>query len=343
MKRILATTLILALSLFLIVGCNGDTQPAAAPAAEPAAPAAAEPAAPAAEPAAPAAEPAGDSGLVFGMTYWVETDFFAAIYNSAKEQAEADGNSVIVVDAGRDATRQIQIIEDFIAQGVDGVFLNPMDWHAIEPALRMLNDAGIPIVNFDAPVYNLEMVDAFVATYNVQAGRICGEAMIADFPDGGNIAVLNFPANGACVDRENGFLEAIEGHGFNVVATFDAEGSLGPGAEITADLLEAHTDLVAIFAINDQSGMGAYASVVGAGRDVAIYGVDGAPEALEVIAQETVYRMTAAQSPVRIGAESYRIMMILMAGGTPDQFQIDVPAFTIDRSNVDQFLGKGWN
>jgi len=341
MRKKLVSTLALAMALLMLAACGGGDQPATqAPAAPaPAEPAPAEPAP--AEPAAPQ-EPT-DGGLVFAMTYWVETDFFAAIYNSAKSEAEKDGNSVFVVDAGRDAAKQIQIIEDFIAQGVDGVFLNPMDWHAIEPALRMLNDAGIPIVNFDAPVFNLELTDAFVATHNVQAGILCGEAMIKDFPDGGNIAVLNFPANGACVDRENGFLETIEGHGFNIVATFDAEGSPQPGADITADLLEAHTDLTAIFCINDQSGMGAYASIVSAGRDVAVYGVDGAPEALEVIAENGPYRMTAAQSPVKIGAESYRVMMILKNGGTPEQFQIDVPAFTIDRNNVQQYLGAGWN
>jgi len=336
MKRLIAILLACAMILVFVAACADDSAPTAqepAPAEQEPAPAEQEP-----EPA-----PADEGGLVFGMTYWVETEFFRTVANSVEEQATQDGNSLIVVDAGRDAARQIQIIEDFIAQGVDGVFLNPMDWHAIEPALRMLNDAGIPIINFDAPVYNLELVDAFVATDNVQAGVLCAEAMIRDFPDGGNIAVLNFPANGACVDREAGFLQTIEGHGFNVVATFDAEGSPEPGARITADILEAFDDLVAIFAINDQSGMGAFASVIGSGRDVAIYGVDGAPEALEVIVEMGPYRMTAAQSPVRIGSESYRVMMIILGGGTPEQFQIDVPAFTIDRYNVDEFLGMGWN
>lgn len=44
--------------------------------------------------------------------------------------------------------------------------------------------------------------------------------MIEDFPDGGEIAVLDYPANNACNDREQGFLDTIEGKGFDVVATF---------------------------------------------------------------------------------------------------------------------------
>ena len=78
------------------------------------------------------------------------------------------------------------------------------------------------MVNFDSAVGNLDLVDAYVATDNIQAGKLCGEAMLKD-SDGGRIAVLNYPANSACVDREKGFLETIEGKGFEIVETFDAE------------------------------------------------------------------------------------------------------------------------
>ena len=52
------------------------------------------------------------------------------------------------MDAQQDSAKQIQIIEDFIAQGVSAVFLNPVDKDAIEPALQKLDEAGIPVVNF---------------------------------------------------------------------------------------------------------------------------------------------------------------------------------------------------
>lgn len=60
----------------------------------------------------------------------------------------------------------------------------------------------------------------------IRLGALCAEAMIEDFPDGGEIAVLDYPANNACNDREQGFLDTIEGKGFDVVATFDAEGTV---------------------------------------------------------------------------------------------------------------------
>ena len=41
--------------------------------------------------------------------------------DSITSAAEADGNKTVVVDAQQDSTKQIQIIEDFIAQDVDAV------------------------------------------------------------------------------------------------------------------------------------------------------------------------------------------------------------------------------
>lgn len=282
-----------------------------------------------------------EGGLTFGITYWVESDFFKTIAGAIEESAEADGNSVTVVNGEQDSAKQIQIVEDFITKGVDAVFLNPVDRDAIAPALELLNEAGIPIINFDASVANLDLVDAYVATDNVQAGVLCAEAMIKDFPDGGEIAVLNYPANSACLDREQGFLDTIEGKGFEVVATFDAEGTVEKGQDITSDILQAHPDLTAIFSINDQAGMGAYAACTIADANVAIYGVDGNPEAKSVIAQDGIYKMSAAQSPIQMGKTCYEVAAQLLAGEELEEKTIDVPVFTIDLTNVNDYL-DGW-
>lgn len=285
---------------------------------------------------------AEEESLTFGITYWTESDFFKTIANAITEAAEADGNSTVIVNGEQDSAKQIQIVEDFITQGVDAVFLNPVDRDAIAPALELLNEAGIPIINFDSSVANLDMVDAYVATDNVQAGVLCAEAMMEDFLDGGKIAVLNYPANSACVDREQGFLDTIEGAGFDVVATFDAQGTVEKGQEITSDILQAHPDLTAIFSINDQAGMGAYAACTIADADVAIYGVDGNPDAKNVIKEEgSIYKMTAAQSPIKMGETCYETAMKILSGEELENVQIDVPVFTIDIENVADYL-NGW-
>ncbi|SCP98619.1 substrate-binding domain-containing protein [Anaerobium acetethylicum] len=330
MKRKLAMVMAAVMTIGLLVGCGSKTTENAST----------DTAGATAE--VEASDSAGKGGKTFGITYWIESDFFKTVADSITEQAEADGNKTVVVDAQQDSTKQIQIIEDFIAQGVDAVFLNPVDRDAIEPALQKLDEAGIPVINFDSAVANLDLVDAYVATDNKLAGVLCAEAMIADLPEGGDIAVLNYPANSACIDREAGFLETIEGKGFNIVATFDAEGTVEKGQNITSDILQAHPDIVAIFSINDQAGMGAYAALTTTGTKANIYGVDGAPEAKQVIAKNGIYKMTAAQSPIKIGVECYKAAQTLAAGKELDNFQINVPAFSIDQTNIKEYLSEGW-
>lgn len=163
-----------------------------------------------------------EGGHKFGYTYWAASDFFSTIGDTLTEIAKENGDEVIVVDAQQDQSKQISIIEDFITQGVDAVFLNPVDREGIEPALDMLAEANIPVVNIDTAVANLDKVKSYVASDNYGAGVQCAEKLIELVPDGGEVAILDYPANSACVDRVNGFTDTIKDKGYTIVAQQDA-------------------------------------------------------------------------------------------------------------------------
>lgn len=339
MKKIGAIAMTTVFAISALTGCSSNANTAESPANTSAA-ATAAPAGTSEETKEESSASSG-GGDIYGITYWCESDFFKTVADSITEEAVAAGNKTVVVDAQQDATKQIQIIEDFIAQGVKAVFLNPVDKDAIEPALQKLDAAGIPVINFDSSVANLDLVDAYVATDNYLAGQLCAEAMMADLPEGGKIAVLNYPANNACNDREKGFMDTISDQ-FEVVATFDAEGTVEKGQNITSDIIQAHPDIAAVFSINDQAGMGAFAALTTAGKEAFVYGVDGAPEAKQAISKQGIYHMTAAQSPISIGKECYKAAVTVLEGKELESFQIDVPAFTIDFSNIDEYLNADW-
>ncbi len=336
MKKTITMFLALAMMLAVFAGCAAPAP--AAPAA--AAPAAAAPAAAAPAPAAAApAAPAEKEPLKFGYTYWAASDFFLTIGEAIKAEAEKNGDSCVIIDAQQDNQKQLDIIDDFIAQGMDLVFLNPVDRDAIQPALVALEEAGIPVINFDTSVADLSKVSCYIASDNVSAGVIMAEAMNAQFPNGGDIAILDYPANSACLDRVTGFMQTINDN-FNIVAQQDAQGKPDPGLEKATDILTANPNLLAIFCVNDQSGMGAYGAVVQQNSGVLVYGVDGAPEAKAAIAEEGQYAATAAQSPKQIGAKCAEVGYQLI-NGQPYEKEFYVPTFTIDPSNVNQYL-DGW-
>ncbi|HJJ90206.1 MAG TPA: sugar ABC transporter substrate-binding protein [Methanocorpusculum sp.] len=276
-------------------------------------------------------------GYTFGLTYWAASDFFETIAQTVTDIAASNGDRTIVVDAQQDAQRQLNIIDDFIIRGVDAVFLNPVDKDAIRPALIALRNAGIPIINYDTAVEDLNLVQAFVASDNYGAGVICAEDLNKRLPEGGEIAILDYPANSACVERVQGFIDTINSN-FIIVDQQDAQGKPDPGLEKTTDILTAHPNLVAIFCANDQCAMGAYGAVVAANKNVLIYGVDGAFESKEAIQRDSRFAGTAAQSPITMGAKSIEIAYEILNGEEYER-EFAVPTFLITAENVEPYIG----
>ena len=280
----------------------------------------------------------------FGYTCMDGTNpFFVTIEDEIRKQVEKNGDTLVSVDPANDVTLQIQQIEDLISQGIDAIFLNPAEAEGILPALDQLKEANIPIINFDTEVAELDYVSSYVGSDNYKAGKVCGEDLVKRCPDGGDIIVLDSPTMNSCVDRVNGFLDAIEGKGFNIVAQQDAKGNLEVSLGIAEDLLQAHGDVVAIFGGNDPTALGALAAANAAGiKDCLIYGVDGSPDVKAELAREgSLITGTGAQSPVSIADKSVEVMYKLLAGEElEDRYPVDT--FLITADNVAEYGTDGW-
>ncbi len=60
-------------------------------------------------------------------------------------------------------------------------------------AVKALNDAGTAIVISDSAVSDLSKVNCFVVSDSYSCGQIAGEELIKKGPEGGKVAVLDFP------------------------------------------------------------------------------------------------------------------------------------------------------
>ncbi len=349
-KKILSVILCLSMTAALLAGCGStpagtnETEPAAAEETATPAEAAADSAEEAVEQAEAAVGEKPEGGYTFGYTCMDGTNpFFVILEKTIRDQVEANGDTLISTDPANDVSLQITQIEDMITQGIDAIFLNPAEAEGILPALDMLKEAGIPIINFDTEVADLSYVTSYAGSDNYNAGKVCGEDLVAKCPDGGDIIVLDSPTMNSVVDRTNGFLDAIEGHGFDIVAQQDAKGNLEQSMGIAEDLLQAHGDVVAIFGGNDPTALGALAAANAAGiTDCKIYGVDGSPDIkAELASGESLIEGTGAQSPIGIAEKSVEIMYQVMAGESVDD-RYPVETFLITSENVADYGTDGW-
>lgn len=340
MKKVLAAALVAVMSLSL-VAC-GETAATPAPAADGGATAEA----PAEE--APAAESAeaegGEKHYKFGYTCMDGTNpFFVTIEGEMRSIIEGKGDTFVSTDPGNDVTKQISQVEDMLSQNLDGLFMNPADAEGILPALDAAKAEGVPMVGFDTEVADLSYLVSYTGSDNYNAGKVCGEDLVKKCPNGGDILVLDSPTMQSVVDRTNGFLDAIDGHGFNVVGQQDAKGNLEVAMGIAEDLLQAHPDVVAIFGGNDPTALGCLAAANAAGiKDCKIYGVDGSPDIkAELASGDTLIEGTGAQSPVSIADKAVEIMYDYMAG-KPVEDRYPVETFLITADNVNDYGVDGW-
>lgn len=281
----------------------------------------------------------------FGFTCMDQSNpFFVLIEKTVREEVEKRGDILVSVDPANDVTRQIQQIEDLVVQNIDGIFLNPAEAEGVIPGLDMLKAAGVPIVNFDTEVADMSYVATYAGSDNYNAGKVCGEDLIKKIPQGGNIIVLDSPTMNSVVDRVKGFTDVIKGHNFIIVAQQDAKGNLQKSMGITEDLLQAHSDVVAIFGGNDPTALGALAAANAAGiKKCLIYGVDGSPDIKGEIARgkDSLIEGSGAQSPISIAKTSVDLMYKIIAGETVDA-RYPVPTFLITIDNVAKYGTDGW-
>ena len=287
---------------------------------------------------------ASAEGLKIGYTCMDGTNpFFVTIENRVRELVEEQGDELISVDPANDVTLQITQVEDLIVQGIDAMLMNPAEAEGILPALDALKAEDIPIYGFDTEVADMSYLVSYAGSDNYNAGKVCGEDLVAKCPDGGKIIVLDSPTMNSVVDRTNGFLDAIDGHGFEIVAQQDAKGNLEVAMGIAEDLLQANGDVVAIFGGNDPTALGALAAANAAGiTDCKIYGVDGSPDIkAELASGDSLIEGTGAQSPVTIAETIVDVMYKSLAGEeVEDRYPVEI--FLITADNVDEYGVDGW-
>ena len=280
-------------------------------------------------------------GNLIGYTCMDGTNpFFVTLEAAIKEVVEAHGDTLFSLDPQNSNEKQIAQIEDMISRGVVAMFVNPVDRDGIIPGLDALKAAGIPMFGFDTEVADMSYLVTYAGSDNYNAGYVCGLDLCEKLPEGGPIIVLDSPTMQSVVDRTNGFLDAIEGKGFEVVAQIDCMGNQEQGNLNGTDALTAHPDAVAIFGGNDPTALGAFAAAEAAGSSALIYGVDGSPDIKALIADGKVTG-TGAQSPLSIGRTIAELYYQWAAGEEVEE-RYPIDTFMINADNVAEFGTDGW-
>ena len=220
-----------------------------------------------------------------GMTCLDLTNpFFKLIANVMQLEAEKYEYELIALSGNQDPATQNNQLSDFVAQGYDAIFLNPVDSKSAGEGVKKAHSAGIPVFTFDIQVTDndaKELIISHIGSDNYQGGRLAGESMMKATGDKGKIAILSFPEITSCKFRVSGFRDILKENNskLQIVIELSARGNRNDGFSVTNDILQTHPDIAGIFAINDPSALGAFAAIQKAGKveEIAIVGFDASP------------------------------------------------------------------
>jgi len=267
--------------------------------------------------------------------------YWLCIANVVKQYVESKGDTYISIDPQNDQSKMNNQIGDLVAQGVDALLIAPVDSTGIKPALEECKKKNIPVINFDTPVTEKDLVSTIVASNNYNAGVVVAKDMMSKLPKGSKIAIMHSPVGGACIDRVNGFKTTI-GSYFNVVSTLDGKGDTGVTLPLAEDVIQSTPDLKAFFAVNDPSALGCSQALKAhnlVGK-ILIYGVDGNPTVKAKIKDGSITG-TGAQSPKMMGKKSIEAAYNLINGKTVEK-EITIPTFLINKENVEKYGTTDW-
>ncbi len=247
------------------------------------------------------ANTASDQKTLALVVSTLNNPFFVTLKEGAEAEAKKLGYTLTVLDSQNDSAREMTNVEDLTVKGVSAILLNPADSDAAGNAVRAANRANIPVITLDRGANGGE-VKSHVASDNVAGGKMAGDFIVAQLGNKGSVLQLEgVPGTSAARDRGEGFMQAVKASSLTLAASQPADFDRTKGLNVTENLLQAHPDVKAIFAQNDEMALGAIKAVKAAGKDVLVVGFDGTDEGVAAV-KKSELGATVAQQAGMIGS-----------------------------------------
>jgi len=214
-----------------------------------------------------------------------------------------------------DREQQIQVVEGFTSQGVQGIVLAPLDSRALKRPVEEAARAGIPTVLFDSNLEAPNGAVSYVATDNGKGGHLAGRRLGELLKGKGTVLMLRYQEGSASTEeREAGFLAELKASfpGVNVISADQYAGPTRDTAKRAAENLlnRFATRVDGIFTPNESSTAGMLLALQDIGKAGAItfVGFDYSASFLEPLAKGEL-KGFVVQNPVNMGYLSVKTMV----------------------------------
>lgn len=235
--------------------------------------------------------------------------FWKTVEAGAKKAGEELGVQVIWKGPLKedDRAEQIKVVQQFIAEGVNGIVLAPLDKEALVSPVSSAMQQKIPVVIFDSGLGGEAGKDfvSFVATNNRKGGQMAGEQLVKLLGGKGKVVLLRYSVgSGSTEEREAGFLEVMKANpGIEMLVDNRYGGATVADAQNEAmKLIDKLKEADGVFCPNESSTLGMLNALRAnnlAGK-IKFVGFDATPALVDALKAGECQSLVA-QDPGRMG------------------------------------------
>lgn len=245
--------------------------------------------------------------------------------------------NVIGPNAESEVQQQVDMIQNAIGAGVDGLAIAPSSPDTVLPVLEQADSAGIPVIAVDTDLPNYENKKSFIGTGNEAAGKQGGEYAATLVSESAKAIILRGRAGDTTHDdREKGFKEGLEAAGIEVLEVRDCMSEAEKAMNAMQDLMNRYEQIDVVCTTADSMAQGAQRAIENAGADIPVVGFDGTIPVAELIAEGSVIKGSVAQSPYDMGQLAVENLLKLVNGETIEE-RIDSGTQMVTPDNAADF------
>lgn len=286
-----------------------------------------------------AAAPAGKPRVALIMKS-LANEFFLTMEEGAKAHQAAHATSYDLIAQGikdeRDVNRQVQLVEQMVAQGVDAIVIAPADSKLLVAACQNAMDAGVAVVNidnkFDAEVLTERGIAIpFVGPDNRKGARLVGDYVAGRLSAGDPVAIVEgIPTAFNAIQRKLGFEDALRAADLKIAAAQSGSWETSKANQVVSAMITENPGIKAFFCANDSMALGAVAALRAAGKldSVMVAGFDNISAAQELLRKGEIVA-TADQHADQLAVFGIEYALKMLAGdAAPEDFETPVDLIT---------------
>ncbi len=230
---------------------------------------------------------------------------------------------------------QTRLVEDWIVKKPDAFVFVPVDYKALIPSIQKVNKAGIPVVNFNNVMTEIEKVTYIGSDDEMFEYEICKYLFKSMDGKGKVVHIDGVPAAITAQNRKKGFERAVrETPGIEVLASQPGQYRRLPAQQVFENLMQRFPVIDAVVSANDDMAVGIVEALAAAGRGgkTKVIGIDGIPDALQAIAEGKMFATADFsghdQSYLAVQAAARHLK------GEKLPKEVMLPVFIVDKGNV---------